>query len=347
MDDPAQKMAETHNYVRMALPLMSKHGVPITPRNYAVWYAYVSGADVDLSVEIDQLIKQGRPFAPETNEQLHRRFFDQGGEGEILELRQELQQVLLTVLQEVTGLSGHTEKYEQTVAASVAQLAQGATAKEIAAIVGRIISETKEMLKFGRTIQQRLYKANVDLKAIRDAFDQVRSEALIDFLTGAPNRKAFDAALTRMMADGAGTGKGLCLLLIDIDHFKHFNDRHGHIVGDEVLKFVAKRIKSLLKGRDVFARYGGEEFVALLPFTDLAGARAAAENIRQYFATAELKAVTTAHKLGVVTVSIGVARLRSAEPAVEFISRADQALYQAKSNGRNRVADELDLTPAA
>jgi len=163
---------------------------------------------------------------------------------------------------------------------------------------------------------------------------------MMDFLTGTPNRKAFIAALARMMGDTNCIGKGLCLLMIEIDHFKRFNDRFGHMVGDGVLKFVARKLKSLLKGWDFFARLGGEEFVALLPFTELSGAQSAGENIWRFFGKSELKAVHTSDKLGIITVSIGAACFRPGEQPERFIARAGRALYFAKSNGRTRLATE-------
>jgi diguanylate cyclase len=131
--------------------------------------------------------------------------------------------------------------------------------------------------------------------------------------------------------------------MIDIDHFKRFNDEHGHLIGDEVLRFVAKRIKELVRGRDFLARFGGEEFALLLPETPIAGASVVAESIRNFFAQATLKAVATSKKLGKITVSLGVACYQSGEQTEEFINRSDQALYFAKNNGRNRVATESEL----
>jgi diguanylate cyclase len=342
-NDPAQ-LEHTHSFMRLALPLMSKHNVPITPPNYTVWYNHVSGMNDELSREIEQNIQTGTAFTAEVNERLYRCHCARGDEGEILKLREGLQQVLLAILKDVAGLSGQTERYENVVATSVAQLSTETDAGNIGRIVGDIIAETREMLSFGQSLQKKLAQTNAELQAIQKEFEQVKSEAMSDFLTGAPNRKAFTDTLSRMMTDPDATEKGLCLLMVDIDHFKRFNDRFGHIVGDEVLKFVAKRVKSLLKGRDFLARFGGEEFVALLPCTDLAGAAAAAENIRKFFAESKLKTALTKDTLGSITISIGAASHRPGEKADQFIERADRALYKAKTRGRNCVATESDLT---
>lgn len=95
------------------------------------------------------------------------------------------------------------------------------------------------------------------LEELKKDFEQVKTEALVDFLTGVPNRKAFDQALNECIREASSDQKNLSLLMIDIDHFKRFNDEFGHLVGDYVLKFVAKKIKELEKGWDFLARFGG------------------------------------------------------------------------------------------
>jgi diguanylate cyclase len=147
-----------------------------------------------------------------------------------------------------------------------------------------------------------------------------------------------------MRIDEAASGdKDLSLLLIDIDNFKRINDEFGHLIGDETLTFVAKKIKKMVKGGDFLARFGGEEFAVILPRTHLAGAEAVAENIRSFFPKTSLRAVEAAKNLGVIMVSVGVACYRPGESSKEFIHRSDQALYLAKNAGKNRditVSDE-------
>ena len=166
---------------------------------------------------------------------------------------------------------------------------------------------------------------------------------MLDFLTGVPNRKAFDEKLAVCIDEAISNNEDLCLLVIDIDHFKKFNDKYGHIIGDEVLKIVARNVKEIVRGRDFLARFGGEEFVVILSQTPLSGAKTVAENIRNFFNQTKLKVVSTSKDLGKVTVSIGAAIYRYDEPIKEFIDRSDQALYFAKNTGRNRVATESDV----
>ncbi len=158
-----------------------------------------------------------------------------------------------------------------------------------------------------------------------------------DVLTGVFNRRALMDALERDMAQTTRDGTPLTLLMIDIDHFKRVNDRHGHLVGDEVLRQVAQRTQQRLRRSDLLARYGGEEFLALLPNTDQTGATVVAEAIRL---SMEEKPIMVQQTAIPVTVSIGVHchQPHSAHQAAEpLIAASDEALYRAKHNGRNRV----------
>ncbi|MDX1975372.1 MAG: GGDEF domain-containing protein, partial [Rickettsiales bacterium] len=132
--------------------------------------------------------------------------------------------------------------------------------------------------------------------------------------------------------------KQLCLIILDIDHFKSFNDRFGHLLGDEVLKTVARTLTDCLKGRDVVARFGGEEFVVILPDTPIEGALKVAEMIRSTISTKELKRKDTGETFGTITVSMGVASFHpTSDTLPTLVKRADDALYKAKHNGRNQV----------
>jgi diguanylate cyclase len=130
--------------------------------------------------------------------------------------------------------------------------------------------------------------------------------------------------------------------MIDIDHFKSFNDTYGHLTGDQVLRLVGMSLRHSIKGQDITARYGGEEFVVVLPETALRQAISVAENIRRSVMAKELKKKSTGEILGRVTISAGVATLRDTDDVHLLIERADTCLYAAKRSGRNRVVCETD-----
>ncbi len=164
----------------------------------------------------------------------------------------------------------------------------------------------------------------------------LRQLADVDALTGLYNRRAFLERARQIAELARRYGFSLAMLLLDVDHFKQINDRAGHAVGDEVLHRLGQVVRRSLRRTDIAARFGGDEFVVLLPYTDLEGAREAAERIRQQ--------VHVLDRPVRFTVSIGAAAVAGAEALIEnLLTRADRALYRAKEEGRDRVA----LAPAA
>ncbi|HEY0107531.1 MAG TPA: PleD family two-component system response regulator [Rhizomicrobium sp.] len=161
--------------------------------------------------------------------------------------------------------------------------------------------------------------------------------AITDQLTGLHNRRYMARHLDNLVGSATRTGKPLAFLILDIDYFKAVNDGHGHDVGDEVLKEFAKRISANVRGIDLACRYGGEEFVVVMPDTDTALAFTIAERLRKSIETTPIVISRAPGRLN-ITISIGIAATLGASDSAEaLLHRADQALYSAKRNGRNRV----------
>ncbi len=159
-------------------------------------------------------------------------------------------------------------------------------------------------------------------------------EARTDVLTELRNRRAFNEELGRQFAQRQRQGVHFSLIMIDIDHFKAFNDAHGHLSGDVALRSVAQVLSSTLREMDIVCRYGGDEFAVICPGSKLHEAAVGAERVRQAVAD---HAVTLKQGNAQVTVSLGVSEVISPEIAEGLIQRADDALYAAKHAGRNRV----------
>jgi two-component system cell cycle response regulator len=161
--------------------------------------------------------------------------------------------------------------------------------------------------------------------------------AITDQLTGLHNRRYMTSHLDNLMNQAAKTGKPLAFVIMDIDHFKAVNDGNGHDIGDEVLREFAKRLGANIRGIDLACRYGGEEFVVVMPETDATFAYAVAERLRKSIETTPIEISRAPGKLA-ITISIGIAASEGeGDTAEALLRRADQALYSAKRNGRNRV----------
>lgn len=194
--------------------------------------------------------------------------------------------------------------------------------------------DQNELLARCRTqVRRRRYQAK-----LRDNYERSFEMALTDGLTGLYNRRYLEAHLSGLIERIAGGRRHLSVIMFDIDHFKVINDSHGHAAGDEVLQELCARVMKGVRSFDTVARYGGEEFVVVMPETDISVAMTVAERLRSAVAEQPFTAITTDKKLD-VTISLGVAEVDviDGDTTGSLIDRADQALYAAKDNGRNRV----------
>jgi two-component system cell cycle response regulator len=193
--------------------------------------------------------------------------------------------------------------------------------------------DKNELLARSRTqIRRRRYT-----HFLRDSVQNSLEMAITDPLTGLHNRRYLESHIGTLAEQAAARGKPLALMILDIDFFKSINDNYGHDAGDDVLREFATRIRKSIRGIDLAARYGGEEFVIVMPETDLHVAGIIAERLRRSIAN-ELFSIEKGAKRIEVTISVGISMLeKKNEPVADVLKRADQALYRAKHDGRNRV----------
>lgn len=199
---------------------------------------------------------------------------------------------------------------------------------EVALLLQAILQVNEEM-------KQRLDETEARLESHAQAMQSYITEARTDALTGLSNRRVLDQAIDKIYLDGTrGSQQEVSFILLDVDHFKKFNDQHGHQAGDEVLKEVGKRMRETAHGATCVARYGGEEFAAVLPF-GLEKACKIAEDIRS---TINLQPIIVDGKELRISASLGVALCEPSEKPKSWVRRSDTALYAAKGMGRNIVA---------
>lgn len=331
---------QASEYMRLAIPIMKKYGIAMTPANYAVWYEYVSGSNVALNDAVDLHIDEHGSLSDSQSADLYQRFFErEKDQTALLEMRQDLRRVLEEVLSYVTKDVRTSKKSGENLALSLKKLHPDMTREQVHGVIEEVLSETRLAMSSGTQLTERLNSAMAEMQKLRQDLDDTKREAKTDTLTKLANRKAFDDVIAKVTKDADRSGIEVCLIFGDLDLFKNINDKHGHMVGDQVLKVVAATLKSSVKGRDLVARYGGEEFTIVLLNTSLANATKLANAIRVEIASKRIQRKDTRESLGAITMSFGVARYVPSEGIESLLQRADRALYMSKRKGRNAVSE--------
>jgi len=330
---------------KKSLALMMERQIDPNPINYSVWYHYAAGDIAELNKEINGIIeKKLLAVTDDVNIYLYNKYIlasVRKEEEALAENSKNTKSVLSEIMGVIDQFNDDTTTYNEQIDSHVTKLSQSISDPNLAAMAKEIVSRAVAIRTSGAELNKKLEESKNEVNKLKINLEKITSEANRDFLTGVANRKALEMRLSELTHWAKENNADLCLLMIDIDHFKKFNDKFGHLFGDEVLKKVGKSLFESVKGKDFVARYGGEEFAVLLPNTPLATGLIVAENIRKNIADTGLLRKDTGEMIGNVTVSIGVARYRCQEDSIAvFLGRADEALYRSKSGGRNRVTPE-------
>ena len=329
---------------RKAMDFMAKYRVPPTPDNFSVWFTYALGASIELKRAIEILIGNKRRFDAKTNDDLFNAYVGlQATDGRTIN----------QASQRLQSLMGSARQFLNTAIAdnrSQVQAMNGVADRRDAEVDPRrliesLISELEKATSRATRLETNFAEKARELDSIRDSLSKSEERAKTDTLTGLPNRRGLEEFFRSAQIAAMEQGEPLSVLLIDIDHFKKFNDNFGHGVGDQVLRLMAKVLREKLRERDLPARYGGEELIAVLPSTDVTTCAAVAERIRHAIAECSITRRSTDEVLPQMTISIGVAQFQPGESMTDLIERCDRALYLAKKTGRNRVVTEAELGP--
>jgi diguanylate cyclase len=335
--------SRTMAFCSAALERIKAHRHPAYPRNYEFWYTYATGYNQALNRAVNEALQRDSVLSEPDLDLLYETYLsplrlservDHVGARIIAELAE-----VAVVLKTAHGSSVHYTETIQRLAGEADAL--GDQGLELKTIALKLIDATSAMAERTRTLEEQLLSSHHEMHELHNMLEIIRAESLTDPLTGLANRKFLQGTLEQALND-ALNGQRFSLLVIDIDHFKTFNDRYGHLTGDQVLRLVAMALKQNVKGQDLAARFGGEEFAIMLPDTALGGATAVAERVRRAVMTKDLVKRSTGEHLGRVTVSIGVATWRRGDSAQTILDRADRCMYMAKRGGRNVVVSEDD-----
>ena len=327
-----------------ALRLMQEHGVWPTPLNYELWLYVAGDPDSALAQEIKRLIQAGEPTTEDISESLASKFIARLKlNDEVRDAGLKLTRELASITEVIVDAQKTQRSYSETLEG--ARRSMGAVdAEALQGLLNSLTEATSKVLDHHSVLENRLSESSREVNRLRKHLDQVRMEAMTDALTNLANRKSFDEALDAHCE--ADSSRMLTLAVIDIDHFKRFNDTWGHQTGDQVLRYVASVLARIGRPPRMAARYGGEEFGLLFPNETASAVERLLNEARTEIASRVLKRRSTNEDLGSVTISAGVAQREYGEDAFDLLDRADKALYQSKNAGRNQVTVASDARAA-
>lgn len=305
-----------------------------TPTNYAMAHRYLTAQDKAFNGSVERAMQSGGLSAASAAAMIAERSVELSA-ADLNVMAAEAQARLTEVNEIVVQSRIAAADYGVALETNAAELASGAPAQPV---VETLVGLTHSMIERTRGVEDQLRTACEEIRQLRDSLAEAQEQANKDALTGLPNRRALDTRLAAATETARQTGRPFSIAICDIDHFKAFNDRFGHQIGDEVIKFVASGLAKDANERLFAARYGGEEFVVLFEGVDASGAGAEVDRIRQAISARDLKVNATGQTLGRLTFSAGVAQLcPDDDGSSAMLKRADIALYEAKRGGRNRV----------
>jgi diguanylate cyclase len=343
MSVPRDEHERTLAFAEIALGQIRALGQPASPRNFEIWYDYATGYNPALNQSINDTIEKNGVLSDADIERIYESHIATSRVADRVDtVNSRVLDEIKQVLDVIGTAAGTATSYSESLADASAKLAGANDGEALRIVIERLMAGAKEMEINNRKLEASLSASKQEIEQLQKNLETVRTESLTDPLTTLSNRKYFDQALTKSIAEAKEKNEPLSLLMADIDHFKSFNDKYGHLTGDQVLRLVALSVKQNVKGQDIAARYGGEEFVIALPNTALQSAITVADHVRRAVMTKELMKRSSGERLGRVTISIGAAVLRPSDSLQSLIERADKCLYAAKHNGRNRVICEAD-----
>jgi diguanylate cyclase len=312
------------------------------PQIYDVWYAYAQGSHPAVTEGIDTLLRQGGTISAYDLLQIQTEHLsvERQQRARLDEANGRLERELANVLRQVQSHVNSSETYCGALAERVRDLDSKGVAglrKTIEALIADNSAMRAETLRMGNSLK----KSQEQVQNLRVALRKARENEQTDPLTGIANRRGFQLRMASEMERAARDVTPLCLVIADLDHFKSVNDRFGHLIGDEVLKYFAATITRHAGEGDLASRYGGEEFAILMPRTGAAEARERAEAMRRGLETSRLYITESKEHIGAITASFGITEFAIEDDFASFVRRADQNLYKAKCSGRNRTVGDV------
>lgn len=331
LSEKLSKLHITEEFAISALSQICNLGLQPTPEIYALWYSYYKNDDQDLVRTIDDIIVKNKTVKQEDFEQIVSHI--KRDNLALHSFQYDISDVIKRTFENAGDIS--------TNAKNLGNYIQDAAEQEHdpKAIITDILKQTRITLENNDNLTQKLYEQQVIVQKLQEEYKHIKEELITDNLTKVYNRRHLDEFLPKLIDKAKIHKKALSLLMFDIDHFKKFNDTHGHQIGDTVLKFVGHIMKKLF-GDDEnihLFRYGGEEFTVVFYGLGKFESQKFSIQLMNAIAKKEIVIKDTQKNIGNVTISGGIAELGKNEKMHALIEHADISLYESKRNGRNQM----------
>lgn len=339
---------EAYDLARRVIDDMASARVWPTPLNFEIWLHYLGDPESALGREIKRMLDADEPFTESVSERLATEFLPRGRlTEEIQDAGRVLDRQLSSVAEAIAEAHRSQAAYGESLADASASMETVSDTDGLQTVVAALTGATRKVQDENRDLQSRLEQSTTEVARLREHLEQVRRDAMTDALTSLANRKAFDEQLASACASADGEGQQITLAVIDIDHFKRFNDTWGHQTGDQVIRYVASVLGRVGRKPRIAARFGGEEFALIMPGESIESVEKTLESVRKEIGSRSLRRRSTNDELGAVTISVGYAVRLPGEGASALLGRADAALYASKHAGRNTVTAAHDMHDAA
>ncbi|MBF0290970.1 MAG: GGDEF domain-containing protein [Nitrospinae bacterium] len=330
---------------RKALPFMAENGIPMTPKNYFVWYEYYQGANLELVKAVKDMVSNGIRPDDRITSQLYGRFFAKDiSDEERKKLEAEFQAVskanietkklIEPIARDLKTLSETNATYGDKLSDFAGKMEAKADIEQVSTMVVALLSDTKRIASQNKNISVQMENYSSQITNLREMLTNARAEARIDDLTQIANRRAFNESLAEEIKWVERNSAVSAFAMVDIDHFKRINDTYGHHVGDKALRAIASMLKESVGMNGEVFRYGGEEFAVILSGAKLEQAFAIMEKARRIINDNEF---VIRDKVEEITVSAGISEIKNGMGAEDSQKTADNNLYLAKQSGRNTI----------
>lgn len=348
MFDYTQDIAQSREIMRMVLVELNELQLPPTPLYYTLMFERALRRDASLVKEIDDALNQDDGLTQEKALAILDEHLLNGTIKEMGKAQNTMVRIMRNVMLQMITTGNEFSNFASTLGDFMRKIDRSNSVEDIRNLTDEVIRDSREVERNASSTSDRLTTASEEISRLKEELENARRDARTDPLTGLPNRRGFFDLLQDQLDRHKENVESFGLLLADVDHFKSINDRYGHLVGDKILRFVARTLHAHVKGQDSVIRYGGEEFAIILPQTGFHGAMAVANQLRQKISTSRLRLAESGRELGGLTISLGVSIPQMNDNPETLLRRADDCLMQAKREGRDRVIgvefDHADFT---